>query len=39
MFPGVAKAIHRMKMAQFPIGCPGKDSQINDHQCINDCHR
>jgi hypothetical protein len=34
VFPGAAEAPHGMKMAQFLIGCPGKDSQIDDTSTI-----
>jgi hypothetical protein len=36
LFPGAALALHQMKMARFPIGCPsGKDSRIYKRQQIN----
>jgi hypothetical protein len=34
VFPGTAEATHGMKVAQFLIGCPGKDSQIDDTLAI-----
>jgi hypothetical protein len=33
--PGTAEAAYWMKAVWFPIGCPGKDSQIsNHHWCL-----
>jgi hypothetical protein len=34
VFPGAAEATHGMKMARFLIGCPGKDSQIDNTSTI-----